>query len=423
LVEEKKAKYGEEGGKIVVYCDTARKTEQYAKRLGGLCYHRAVGSAEAKRAIVRQLREGGQQVFTATNALGLGVDAPRIRAVIHVGIVRRLRDYALAWGRGGRDGQASEAIIVRAGRYDKRGRPVEETAEQAEGRGVERAMWAFTETKGCVRAVLDGEMDGREDRAGCEEGEEACYRCEERARAARRSALREPTGETGETGETRETGETGETGLTGLTGETGEEVDVEVEIYQGRVQRRIRGWEERRRQADESAEVEQFKQILREWSVGCTWCRANSEAEEVCSGHGFDDCQDTDAEAVRETVERVRRVVRWERYSCCFDCGLPQEICAQYETRGPSGGFRRVAGRACQYKGVLMRTVISMWGASGKVGSRWLYEWIREQGGHVDEHDIDGWFRWMGRKVRWGGVESNEMCRAVVRLYQVYQQE
>ena len=105
-----------------------------------MCYHRNVGSAEAKRAIVRQLRQGTQQVFTATNALGLGVDAPAIRAVVHVGVVRRLRDYAQESGRAGRDGQASEAVIVRAARYDQRGRAIKETAEQAEGRGVERAI-------------------------------------------------------------------------------------------------------------------------------------------------------------------------------------------------------------------------------------------------------------------------------------------
>ena len=45
------------------------------------------------------------------------------------------------------------------------------------------------------------------------------------------------------------------------------------------------------------------------------------------------------------------------------------------------------------------------------------------QGGQIDEDDMDGWFRWMGRKVRWGGIESNEMWRAVVRLDQMYRKE
>jgi hypothetical protein len=78
-------------GQIVVYCGTVARTKRMAEVLGGVCYHRAVGSAEEKNAIVRQLTGGQQQVFTATNALGLGVDAPTIRAVVHIGTVRKMR--------------------------------------------------------------------------------------------------------------------------------------------------------------------------------------------------------------------------------------------------------------------------------------------------------------------------------------------
>jgi hypothetical protein len=201
------------------------------------------------------------------------------------------------------------------------------------------------------------------------------------------------------------------------------EVGVEVEIQQGRAQRRRRGWEERQRQAEECMEVEEFKAILRMWSVGCPWCRATGEAEEVYSGHGLDCCDEPEADGIREMAERVKQVVRWERYSCCFDCGVPQEICARYEMKGAAGGFRRVAGGACQYGGVLIPTMVSMWGAAEELGSRRLYEWMRGQGAQIDEDDMDGWLRWMGRKVRWGGVESNEMCRAVVRLSRLQEEE
>jgi hypothetical protein len=51
--------------------------------------------------ITRQLRKGTQQVFTATDALGLGVEAPGTRMVVHAGMVRRLRDYAQDSGRRG----------------------------------------------------------------------------------------------------------------------------------------------------------------------------------------------------------------------------------------------------------------------------------------------------------------------------------
>jgi hypothetical protein len=90
-------------------------------------------------------------------------------------------------------------------------------------------------------------------------------------------------------------------------------------------------------------------------------------------------------------------------------------MCQRFEAREPAGGFRRVEGRTCQYRGVLMRTMVSMWGAGGVPGSKRLHEWMRMQGGSVDEDDIDGRIRWMGRKVRWGGIESNEMCLPVRR--------
>ncbi|OBT94379.1 hypothetical protein VE01_07737 [Pseudogymnoascus verrucosus] len=52
------------------------------------------------------------QVIVATNALGLGIDVPDIRVVIHVEVVWRLKDYGQESGQAGRDGQSSEAIII-----------------------------------------------------------------------------------------------------------------------------------------------------------------------------------------------------------------------------------------------------------------------------------------------------------------------
>ncbi|KAF2179198.1 P-loop containing nucleoside triphosphate hydrolase protein [Zopfia rhizophila CBS 207.26] len=63
--------------------------------------------------LVKQLTEGRQQVFTATNALGLGADAPTIQAVVYIGKIRKMRYYAQESGRAGRDGTASKAIIMR----------------------------------------------------------------------------------------------------------------------------------------------------------------------------------------------------------------------------------------------------------------------------------------------------------------------
>jgi superfamily II DNA helicase RecQ len=43
---------------------------------------------------LQSLVRGRQQVFIATNTLGLGIDAPHIRVVIYIGVRSRITDYA-----------------------------------------------------------------------------------------------------------------------------------------------------------------------------------------------------------------------------------------------------------------------------------------------------------------------------------------
>jgi superfamily II DNA helicase RecQ len=112
LVEELKRKYLLPS-QVIVYCSTKNRTVEMAGVLGAVCYHRAVGSIEEKKEIVQQLTSDEAQVFTATNALGLGIDALTIWAVVHIGTVWKIRHYAQESGRAGRDGEVSEAIIMR----------------------------------------------------------------------------------------------------------------------------------------------------------------------------------------------------------------------------------------------------------------------------------------------------------------------
>ena len=132
-------------------------------------FYREVGSEEDKRRILRQLTQGKEQVFTATNALGLGIDTLTIRVVIHVGLREKMRDYAQESGRAGRDGIKSEAVILQGYRISSSGRKTKE-----KGWKIEAGMKEFIDGKTCKRVVMDREMDGRVDRVGCEVGEERC---------------------------------------------------------------------------------------------------------------------------------------------------------------------------------------------------------------------------------------------------------
>ncbi|KAK4205856.1 DNA helicase, partial [Rhypophila decipiens] len=109
VVEEGLERYP--GGKIIVYSGRIDR----GKRLGALLscpvYYSTLDTTEGKAKRVAEWREKGGVIVT-TNALGMGIDIPNVRMVVHVGAPRKLRDYAQESGRAGRDGEKSEAIII-----------------------------------------------------------------------------------------------------------------------------------------------------------------------------------------------------------------------------------------------------------------------------------------------------------------------
>ena len=96
----------------MVYGSSVEQTVEIGEALGCPIYHRSVDDRAGKARRIKELREGKHQVICATNALGLGVDIPDIRVVIHAKQPRKLRDYAQESGRAGRDRESSKAIIV-----------------------------------------------------------------------------------------------------------------------------------------------------------------------------------------------------------------------------------------------------------------------------------------------------------------------
>jgi superfamily II DNA/RNA helicase len=449
LVEEMKEKYPAPG-QIVVYCKTVQQTKHLANVLGCSVYHRNVGSASEKKAILKRLTRRTERVFTATNALGLGVDASSIRTVIHVGIRRQLKQYAQESGRAGRDGAASEAIVMRAAWTGQDGQPKKEQGWQ-----IEKGMKMFIQGDVCRRVPLDRHMDGRSDRQSCERGEERCDICCGAPRGTKRRRI--VVNNTDGQGEFRDNGgaeqaskrHQGEPeseaednrGVHSWEEQTpaAEESDpvprIESEPDQHRNERQVEQQRQgvdreqavyehirhRQRQAQVGATevVEAIEQQLQQWVDGCPICIVRQRDG---SDHSdWNTCPHDPAE--RQTVERVWRSlgqIQFERYAHCTKCWAPQAVCYSWEDISHSGPrrYRRRPGGACQFAGAVRDASAVVLGLCREGVADWIDEQAAKAGLAVesDHSDWEVWRQWLGQRIPYQGCEMSGLCRM---LYEV----
>jgi superfamily II DNA helicase RecQ len=385
-VQEKLEQYAGPG-KIIVYSSQVTQAERLAEKLGCPVYHRKVDDKMGKAQRIRGWLKGDHRVIVATNALGLGVDIPDIRVVIHAGRPRKLRDYAQESGRAGRDGFPSEAIII-CSPTPLKGWTDPTTIDIPE----------FISSQGCRRSIMDRVMDGREDRERCEEGDEKCDMCYNIQTRDNRF---------------NDSGIVVDDSPVSVSGQVSPVLQAKIEQQQ-----RQRQWQRIQlvnQEREEAIEVSEFRQQLEQWVDRCPLCRLQGRPEQQ---HRLEDCQHPELEMVlqevRIMIEEIQEKKRFEEFSCCYTCGVPQAICQRWRQDGAEGGFIEEKTVPCQYPKVVIPVVAVILRASQSDYTDIIWKWMAEDS--INNMVIEEQFQWFGRKVLWGGIETSNLCRVFYRV-------
>ncbi|MBF2053908.1 MAG: DNA helicase RecQ [Candidatus Sericytochromatia bacterium] len=148
----------------IVYCLSRKRVEKVAEQLQAKGYDAAAyhaGLPAAERARVQQaFLQDNLQIVVATIAFGMGIDKSNVRFVVHYDIPKNIESYYQETGRAGRDGLASEALLLLGYGDIATARDLIDSSENQERRRIENhklnAMVGFAEALSCRRQVLLG---------------------------------------------------------------------------------------------------------------------------------------------------------------------------------------------------------------------------------------------------------------------------
>jgi len=325
--------------KVLVFCRSRNDCEAWARRWECDYYH---SEATGKSEILQRWTSG---LLFATGSLGAGVDIMNIRTILHLGIPYGMIEFDQEVGRGGRSGELVESLVLLS----------EEEMTKVRSARVEvlsrddSAIYEYLRTEECRRSGMSRYLNGEEYDGDCESllGE-LCDNCVESL---------------------------GNTVV-------GKRRIIEDEGNVRRVKRRLdyqrRENEVKEASMEEERRVQHTMDVVEYLQDICSicWLRDGVEVDE----HEGKNCPDLKRVLGMKYSEFRGQHMRFESYSCCFRCGLPQELCGNVE-RGN-----------CDRIDVIFPVVVMSWFCRRQVGLDLTLELL---GDGRDFTNVEEYIQWV----------------------------
>ena len=325
--------------------------------------------ADDKSEILQAWMQSGGWIV-ATGALGTGINIEGIMHVVHVDRPYGLTSFVQQSGRGGRNGEVSESIIVVQMHRTSGWRRKEILSAYSVEAVDEEAMTAYIQARTCRRKVLSQYMDAEIGPTDCHRTDSVfCDWCKTKSRTAVAAGA-----ELEQEGPEHKEQEQAQPEQAEQKPSGPQFISQQLRAVQGSYENMIK--------------------VMDRLQGQCIYCtlinKGGRMGESITRGlgsegqlHAYDDCFNAEADGCGFIAyERWRDSIDFGQAKHCWECGLSQSICRRLER--PAG--QRVL---CEYPEIMLPSMfilhqrqhlskmVEAAGFQGKYGSD-LYEWLNE---------------------------------------------